>query len=100
MFLRNIFHHLDDVFRVTMSRIHADHIHTSRNKSVSAFFRVRANTDCGTHEKTTVAVFGSLRIIFGFLNILDRNQAFEFSFTIYNWQFFDAILLQDDFSLL
>ncbi len=88
-------HHIQNALRVTVSGIYDQQINSGVNERHGTFKTVTKEAYGAAHQEAAFFVFGSVREFLGFIEVLDGDKAFKFIVGIDQWQFFNAVFLQE-----
>src|SRR5262249_45748861 len=80
---------------MAVSRVDDERVDTSVDECASAVQVVAARTNRGRHAQASKSIFVRVRILTTLVNVLDRDEAAENTFTVHNRKLLDAMLGQD-----
>ena len=94
------FNHIEHALSVTMGRVNHHTIHASFNECGSALNVIATDTNTPANTQATLAILARKRMIFGFLNILDGNEANQLKRVVDHQHTFQAVLVNQRLSLI
>ena len=95
-----MFHGLQHIFGVAVSRIHRNHVHSRPHQHLHSFLIVRSDSNRRADSQPAMLVFASKRILSLLLNIFDGNQPFEPKIIIHKQEFFDPMAVESFLCLI
>src|SRR3989344_2482097 len=91
---------LEHALRVSVGGVDHDHVDLGRHQLFDALFRALTDADGRADPQTPLAVLGGTRVLGGFLDVLDGDQALEVEAVVDHQYLLDAMIAQQALNLV